>query len=135
MAAHNVEVLDTYPPLAAVASRICDEHACNLPQVSAPPGGVCYRCYASLRTLNDGRLERVVDMGVWVEMEGKILLCETCCGEIAVALGYIAPEKADELRKTNRALGSENHQLKRRVEVAMQAVADLSATITEKHGR
>lgn len=131
MAAHPVTLIEDFDPIGPVSARICEDH--GLPAISAPPGGVCYRCYASRRQI-DGRPERVIDMGVWIEMEGKLLLCETCGIEIATALGFIAPEKADELRKANRTLGSENHQLKRKVAIAMQAVTDLSETITEKYG-
>lgn len=131
MAAHPVTLIEDFDPIGPVSARICEDH--GLPPISAPPGGACYRCYASRRQI-DGRTERVIDMGVWIEMEGKLLLCETCGGEIAAALGFVSPGKVDELRKTNRALGSENHQLKRRVEVAMKAVADLSETITKTYG-
>lgn len=132
MADSSITLLDAYPSIAAPPGRMCDEHCTNLPNSAAPPGGACYRCYASVRTLEDGRREKVLDLGVWIEMEGKLLICETCGIEIANALGFIAPNKADELRKANRTLGSENHQLKRKLVAAMRAVADLSDTIQDK---
>ena len=131
MAAHPVTLIDDYNPIGPVSARICEDH--DLPPVSAPPGGVCYRCYASRRQI-DGRTERVIDLGVWIEMEGKLLLCETCGIEIASVLGFVDPAKADDLRKANRTLGSENHQLKRKLAAAMKAVSDLSDTIQDKYG-
>lgn len=109
MAAHGVEVLDQYLPAG----------------VMAPPHGCCYRCHTDRRDLPGGGREKVLDLGVWIEVEGKLLICQTCGDEIATALGYVPPAKADELRRSNRELGMANARLTKQLAATVEALAAL----------
>lgn len=110
MASHNVEVLDNFLPHGVMAAPI----------------GCCYRCHTDRRVISpEGAKEKVLDLGVWIEMEGKLLICQTCGDEIARALGYVAPAKADELRRSNRELGMANARLTKQLAATVDALAAL----------
>ena len=70
--------------------------------VSASPG-VCYFCGTHRRAEE----EAVLSTGVAIHMEGMLELCRACVLEMASHFGAIAPEKAAQLRETNRRLGAQ----------------------------
>lgn len=65
--------------------------------------------------------DRVLDTHIFIEWEGRIAICESCIREAGAAFGMLTPEKADELRQSNRALGAKL----RAATVRLDAVNDL----------
>lgn len=80
----------------------------------------CSMCGSDPRKNMAGEQERVFNSGVVIDFEGFFSICESCLIEGATLLGYIPPEKAKELGKTNRRLGQENFELKKKVAVLDQ---------------
>ncbi len=64
---------------------------------SAIPGS-CYRCGTDRKP--------AIDTGVSIDMEGTLMLCHACITEMADLIGMIPGAKAEELRQSNRKLGS-----------------------------
>jgi hypothetical protein len=63
-------------------------------------GNSCSSCSAGRRELRDTdtgalRLERIVDLGIGIDMEGYLMLCEQCVLEAARMLGYVDPKVRD----------------------------------------
>lgn len=69
---------------------------------SATPG-VCFHCRSHERNGAP-----VLYTGMWIDAEmGHIELCREAVAEMAAAYGFIASEKAEGLRKSNRSLGGQ----------------------------
>lgn len=60
-------------------------------------GSVCYRCRRHPRE-EFGRTEKVIDLGIHIEMEGGLAFCETCVTEIGRAVGMVTAADVDEIR-------------------------------------
>lgn len=75
-------------------------------------GNACSACSAGRRELRDTntgevRLERIVDLGIGIDMEGFLMLCEQCVLEAARMLGYVDPKLRDEAAAEASALTAE----------------------------
>lgn len=91
--------------------------------------GACYLCGASKRDgttvgTRSGEPDKIVDLGVYIEFEGRLCVCSECLGDIAHMLGY--ESRSDDWAKVNRRLGRriqlkerENDRLKRMVRDAL----------------
>lgn len=61
----------------------------------------CVGCGAD-RRVND----RLVDLGVNIDFEGHLILCETCAKEIAHLLGYETDDISEQLKDMRHDIGT-----------------------------
>ena len=85
--------------------------------------GVCYRCRTHQRDLGNDVRERTVDLGVDVDFEGRLFLCETCVVEAGHNLGMLTPDEA-------AVIVYEATQAAERAAVAEARVAEAEAVLT-----
>lgn len=81
------------------------------------------RCYTCASTVQGD----IVLTGVFIDTEGALAVCSKCVGRMADLLGYAKPDKADELRASNRKLGAESARLQRIVDAAAEVEVALEA--------
>jgi hypothetical protein len=89
-----------------------------------PPGTAktgCYLCSNQLLT------PPVFDTRIEIDFEGRVVVCRDCVAHMAGQLGWIAPEKAEELRAKNRELGRLNKAHANKLLAAEAVIAAVEA--------
>ncbi len=89
-------------------------------------GGACFFCASSQRHVGN-RPERLFRADRDVEYEGNVVICETCAGELADQIDYLAPAKADALKAKNRDLAKTVRESTAALHAAMETVEALRA--------
>lgn len=72
-----------------------------------------------------GGRERVIDLNVFIDMEGHLCICETCGREIAALLGFITTEERDEALAHAASMATEVERLSRERDEAVTLVNDV----------
>ncbi len=70
--------------------------------------------------------DRLVDLGVTIDFEGYLVMCETCAREIAQLLGYETADISEQLRGMRHEIGTlrlENERYKAVTELAAEALS------------
>ncbi len=76
----------------------------------------CLTCNSDRRVT-----DRLVDLGVTIDFEGHLIMCETCAKEIAHLLGYETDDISLQLRDMRHEIGT-LRQEKARLELIAEAV-------------
>lgn len=92
---------------------------------AAAPG--CYFCGAEPAIIDGGERRQFIDTGLFVDMEGRVIVCSVCVISWSHDLGGISGEKADNLRTNNRKLGAEVKALTKQVDDAKAAIVAATA--------
>lgn len=67
--------------------------------------------------------DRLVDLGVTIDFEGHLIMCETCAKEIAHLLGYETDDISGQLREMRQEIVA-LRQEKARLELIAEAVQE-----------
>lgn len=78
----------------------------------------CVTCNADRRPT-----DRLVDLGINIDFEGYLIMCETCAKEIAHLLGWVTDDVAQQLQDMRHLIGR-LQQDKARLELVADAVAE-----------
>lgn len=96
-------------------------------------GNTCYRCHASPRE-QFGVREKVLDLGISIDFEGGLALCQTCVEEMGRRLGMVPAHVVTELEADLNALrarvdehAAEMAELEARAERAEEALRTITA--------
>jgi hypothetical protein len=87
-------------------------------QSEFPPGtrlNACVTCNTDRRVT-----DRLIDLGVHIDFEGHLIMCETCAKEIAHLLGYETDDISEQLVQMRRQI-HDLEQEKARLELITEA--------------
>lgn len=87
--------------------------------------GKCAVCgYSASGESEPSDRRRYIDFGMDLDYYGAVVICTTCIEEVATGMGYILPERADEIINESERVKSENARLGAAVEV-VNGLADV----------
>lgn len=96
-------------------------------------GNVCSICGSDLRQFRTGGHERALDTGIWIDAEGRFVICESCVIEAADLLGMIHAGTAHALRANILRVEHENRELKAGLDTANRLLKGLASYAEGQH--
>lgn len=92
-------------------------------------GSVCSVCGSDLRPRRTGGHERALDTGIWIDQEGRFVICESCVREAAALIDLIDPGAQQAAQEETIRLRDELRDAKITAVAAREATRALTAAL------